>query len=622
MRSADILFEPNRLKTYTLILALLTSWFITHPYFGIQHDALLYATQALSHLYPEHYKNDIFIRYGLQDQYTLFSWLHAFAISVLGLGKATVTLTLLGQALWLSASFFLARVLLTGKSFWVFLVLLFTLPGYYGDLRFLSYGESFLTPRLFSEALALLSIAFFIKKNLPLSITMLLVSFLIHPLMAAYATIFLLIYSSKVTLRSITLRLLLTLIPILLLAGIGIEPLTNLFQTMDAHWYHLVNERNPMVLVQNWTLESINSVILDCSIILSATIIASDQQRRVLLTGLLTGLGGFVTSLLGADLSHNVLFIQLQFWRALWFTHWFAYFAFALLITNQKITAHVSKLLCLCYFIGWLSLRHAGGMLVLVVHILFHVNRQRVKEVAIPELIRPFGYLLIVLMGTLWIGAESEDLFLSLKMPSQCSLLTYVILFLYQTRLFFTIALLIFWKLLSQVTNRVPAVIILSLMIVVFTLTIVVWDMRPQELRESEQFLSADPFKNRIPIDSVVYWQDSLKGTWLTLGRSSYASAYQGAAVLFSRVLALKYEKRLRRLEALGVKDSILSLKERRLMKEAPGFPTLKGLVHVCHDPELDFVVLSSKFQPGLVDEYYDKKQDISYYLYDCQCLR
>ena len=54
------LTEVDNLKTYSLVLGLLTCWFITHPYFGIRHDGLLYAVQALSHLYPKAFENDIF----------------------------------------------------------------------------------------------------------------------------------------------------------------------------------------------------------------------------------------------------------------------------------------------------------------------------------------------------------------------------------------------------------------------------------------------------------------------------------------------------------------------------------------------------------------------------------
>ena len=70
------------------------------------------------------------------------------------------------------------------------------------------------------------------------------------------------------------------------------------------------------------------------------------------------------------------------------------------------------------------------------------------------------------------------------------------------------------------------------------------------------------------------------------------------------------------------MKDSIISSKKRLLIKGAPGLPTLEGLVQVCNDPELDFVVLSSKFSFGLIDEDYDQVGNKNYYLYDCRYIR
>ena len=310
MRILRTLTEVNNLKTYSLLFGLLTCWFITHPYFGIRHDSLLYAVQALARLYPEAYKNDIFILYGFQDNYTIFSRLYSFAISWLGLSKATATLTIIGQALWLSASFYIARILLTGKSFWIFLALLFTLPGNYGYEGLLSYSEPFLTPRIISEALTIYSIAFFIQRRLYLTIIFLIIALFIHPLMAGCGLIFLLIYSQKFRLQSILIKLLIIISTLFVLAEAGIGPFDNLLRVMDDQWYQLVHLRNSHVLIGMWGSEAFNLVIFDCSIILSAMIIVSGQQRRLISSALVTGISCLIVSWFGADLLQNVFIIQ------------------------------------------------------------------------------------------------------------------------------------------------------------------------------------------------------------------------------------------------------------------------------------------------------------------------
>jgi hypothetical protein len=69
----------------TAILALAAIWLLTHRYFGIQHDGLFYAVQALARITPDAYAGDIFFAFGSQDDYSLFSRLYAALIRSLGL---------------------------------------------------------------------------------------------------------------------------------------------------------------------------------------------------------------------------------------------------------------------------------------------------------------------------------------------------------------------------------------------------------------------------------------------------------------------------------------------------------------------------------------------------------
>ena len=232
-----------------------------------------------------------------------------------------------------------------------------------------------------------------------------------------------------------------------------------------------------------------------------------------------------------------------------------------------------------------------------------------------------FAYLLPVVIGSFWLLMQAQDIVASSNNDHKLLVGSFVILFLLETRVLITIAFLFFWKLMIQVKSRLPTALILMLTSLIFSLVIEGYSFRSQFLA-NKKYQSQETFKNKIPVDSVVYWQDSVESTWLTLGRSSYASFNQGAAIPFSRELAMKLNDRLRHLKALGVKDSVLSRKERFHWDFSSGHPTINGLVHVCYDTELDFVVLSSKFSDGLIDEYYDKGKDVFYYLYDCNSLR
>src|SRR5256885_8204108 len=57
------------------------AWLVQHPYDGIVHDSALYTLFALAKLHPHTLDNDVFLRFGSQDRYTVFTPLYAGAIA-------------------------------------------------------------------------------------------------------------------------------------------------------------------------------------------------------------------------------------------------------------------------------------------------------------------------------------------------------------------------------------------------------------------------------------------------------------------------------------------------------------------------------------------------------------
>ena len=102
----------TRLRDWAISCLAVASWFISRPYEGIYHDARLYTLQALGRLHPQSLGQDVFLRFGSQDAFTLFSPIYAAAIRVLGVEDAARLLTLLGHAWWFAAAYLVARRLL------------------------------------------------------------------------------------------------------------------------------------------------------------------------------------------------------------------------------------------------------------------------------------------------------------------------------------------------------------------------------------------------------------------------------------------------------------------------------------------------------------------------------
>ena len=71
-----------------LLCVLLALNALARPYAGIAHDARLYSAQVLHQLEPESYSDDLFFRYGSQDQFSIFSRVAAPIVNLLGLQAA------------------------------------------------------------------------------------------------------------------------------------------------------------------------------------------------------------------------------------------------------------------------------------------------------------------------------------------------------------------------------------------------------------------------------------------------------------------------------------------------------------------------------------------------------
>ena len=80
-----------------------------------------------------------------------------------------------------------------------------------------------------------------------------------------------------------------------------------------------------------------------------------------------------------------------------------------------------------------------------------------------------------------------------------------------------------------------------------FALGIAAWDARGPWPRFVERAITgANPFRDALPPDAVVYWPGPHGKAWLALGRPSWISVDQGAGVVFNRGTAIEYAHRER----------------------------------------------------------------------------
>ncbi len=116
---------------------------------------MLYTVLALARLHPAALGHDLFVRYGTQDHYTIFSPLYAAAIRAGGLEPGAAVLAFATHVAFFGAAWLVARRLLSASEALLAVGLLAVLPSWYGSNSVFAYIEGFLTPRQSAEHLRL-----------------------------------------------------------------------------------------------------------------------------------------------------------------------------------------------------------------------------------------------------------------------------------------------------------------------------------------------------------------------------------------------------------------------------------------------------------------------------------
>src|SRR5690606_36325535 len=142
-----------------MLLLLAGLYLVLHPYLGLVHDSRIYMLQALNLLRPDLYGNDVYLKFGSQDSYTVFSPLYASFIRLFGTEHAASLLTLFSTATFLFAAWWLARGLMPARLVWLAVGVLILVPGCYSPDEFFALLEGFITPRPLAQALVLCALA-------------------------------------------------------------------------------------------------------------------------------------------------------------------------------------------------------------------------------------------------------------------------------------------------------------------------------------------------------------------------------------------------------------------------------------------------------------------------------
>ena len=311
-------FTNHRGRYLLLLATLFAIWLAATPYNGIIHDARLYTAQALLRLSPSIFSHDPFFQFQSQDNFTIFSSIHAKFIEWLGIFAAAKSLTFIGKALWFAGFLCLSYAVLPHPAALLSLALVITLPSYYDGYAIFTYGESFVSARLFGEALSMGALgAWYVNKN-RIAIGLIGLALALHPIMALPAL--LCIVYDILRRRGITMIRFLGVITILITLILYVRPslFSALTQTIDAEWLSLLEKRSPFLFVENWQGEWLGKLILLAGIAWTSRRILTKRLRTLAEWELFFPALLISGALIGSSLLHNVLLTQIQLWRVFW----------------------------------------------------------------------------------------------------------------------------------------------------------------------------------------------------------------------------------------------------------------------------------------------------------------
>jgi hypothetical protein len=606
-------------------------WLMCRPFRGIRHDSILYIGQTFNSLWPGQLSNDWFFLTASQDRYTVFTPLMAHAVQALGLQRAEIGLLLAFNAFFLWAAWWMLAEL-PALMRWAALVALAALSHTYGGEGAFAFAEPFLDARTLAEPLGLLTLALLVRGRPGWAIVALAATLVGHPLVAVPVAAVgwtLLCLDDR---RWLWAGVLIAVAPLLGLAKLG--PFGALLQSFDPAWFEQVRTVDSQCFLLDWDIADWVPTLFDLAVVVQAArLLAGTRVARLAAATAIASVVLTVVWFLGADVGHNVLLTQLQFWRVYWLLHFVALCLLPVLLDRYvrqgdagRWLASAIVLACVAVESNW----DTAWACCLWLAFVFVVVQRGVKASRSILRLATFGTLAVSMLIMAMVGLKTrEAVSLSGTFGDTSSLSIVFSLLLVSASVGFG-GLLALQRARGVWRGAAGAVIAAALVF-----GIQAWDQRsPWQVYTETAYASAGrPFEGMIPAGASVFWEGSPLQTWLLLHRSSFFSLNQASGLVFSREASMEYARRSPPYRELLLQhnrcEELMGL---RLMGKLRGEldcrPTPKLLKHFCTLPQggPDYMIFDSERQEGLVGswKFGDGPPDTqkTYYLYDCSKLR
>ncbi|MET0660863.1 MAG: hypothetical protein ABW110_22210, partial [Steroidobacteraceae bacterium] len=364
------------MRILAMLGATVSVWLLRDPYHGLDHDAMLYSLQALARISPDLYAHDLFLRYGSQEKYTLFTPFFAYWISLLGLPVAAAALTCAFQAFFFAGLLVLAARVMDRRLAWLAAGIALSVPGYYGAYEIFEIVEPFLTPRLPAEGLLVLGLAAHVSGARILGYAISFAALCVHPLMS-FPVLCLMGWSDRPE-GTTTFILVLGVLSVGAVTALAFFHPIGSICIMDGEWLRIVRTRNLYLFLDSWRVEDWQRIVAFMSLPLMALQLhGSPSTRRLLEACVAVGLCGLALAAYTSFGPKIPLLLQGQPWRWLWPTTLMSLLLAPWLIFALWREGDIGRT-CSCLVVGTLAHIENAGFLGLVACVLW-IARERIE---------------------------------------------------------------------------------------------------------------------------------------------------------------------------------------------------------------------------------------------------
>lgn len=594
-------------------------------YHGLQHDAQAYVLQALATLNPAVFAGDLFLKFGSQDRYTLFSNLAALSISAMGIDHGAALLTAVALVLFFIAAWVLVRTLTNAAFAWLAVGLLMVIPGWYGSGAVFQVAERFLSARLPAQALCLLAIAAWATRWHMVAALLFGLAAIVHPLMTMPALCVVVAAQVTGTHRLLTTQTVgVGLLAAVLLAGLALgwrDP------WMRGDWLLATRARSDFLFLDQWRLADWRHLpVIGATLLLGARSLAGEVARRVIHATLLVAVVGLVAAAVVSWGPSIKWVIQAQTWRWVWPA---TVLAIGLLPATLLHLRHdpkggtCSALLLLAAWVLATADRsneslHAVAIATAALAATVPAIWSHIPAAAHTTATRAAG--LVNILAAVWlISLLATEAALNLDLGGDPVWVQRVIAVLGIPAIGAALVTAV-WFGLQSVWRRwvgfATGIAGLALLVAAAPHAWESWSSDRFGPRTQERFA---PWRTVIDLEAEVFWPDQLQATWFALGRRSYLSKSQLGGIVFSADTTAEARKRAQALAAVfppGQWFNEMAGIDRTLWASS-----LAKIRAACAVPDISFVVANANFGTNMPPiEWPMPGQRI--YLYDCIELR